>query len=64
VTLEISNDGGITFGPMLQRSLGVTGRRMQRIRWLRLGTAINRVFRIRCSDNVPFAIHSAAVDAG
>jgi hypothetical protein len=64
VTLEISNDGGITFGPPLQRSLGVTGRWMQRIRWLGLGTAINRVFRIRLSDAVPFAIHAAAVDAG
>jgi hypothetical protein len=61
VTLEISNDGGITFGPMLARSLGVVGRWMQRVRWSGLGTAINRVFRIRCSDDVPFAIHSAAV---
>lgn len=63
VTLEISNDGGITFGPMLLRSLGAIGRWMQRIRWLGLGTAVNRVFRVRCSDDVPFAIHSAAVDA-
>lgn len=62
VTLQISNDGGMTFGPMLLRSLGVIGRWMQRVRWLGLGTARNRVFRIRCSDDVPFAIHSAAVD--
>jgi Phage stabilisation protein len=62
VTLEISNDGGITFGPKLLRSLGAIGRWMQRIRWLGLGAAVNRVFRIRCSDDVPFAIHSAAVD--
>lgn len=62
VTLQISNDGGTTFGPMLFRALGVIGQRMQRIRWLGLGTAINRVFKIRCSDNVPFAIHSAALD--
>ncbi len=61
VTLEISNDGGFTFGPMLARSLGVTGRWMQRIRWNGLGTAINRVFRIRCSDDVPFGIHQASV---
>lgn len=61
VTLEISNDGGETFGPMLLRSLGPIGRWMQRIRWNGLGTAINRVFRVRCSDDVPFAIHSAAV---
>jgi len=64
ITLEISNDGGYTFGPPLSRYLGATGRRMERIRWLGLGTAINRVFRIRQSDAVPFGIHSAAVDAG
>jgi len=62
VTLEISNDGGATFGPPLLRSLGAVGRFMQRVRWLGLGTAFNRVFRIRCSDDVPFAIHSATVD--
>ena len=62
ITLEISNNGGYTFGPMLLRSLGATGRWMQRIRWLGLGTAINRVFRISCTDDVPFAIHSATVD--
>lgn len=63
VTLEISNDGGKTFGPKLMRSLGAIGRWMQRVRWLGLGSSYNRVFRIRCSDAVPFAIHSAAVDA-
>jgi len=62
VTLEISNDGGSSFGPPLERSLGATGRRMERIRWLNLGTATNRVFRIRCSSFVPFSIYSAAVD--
>lgn len=62
VTLEISSDAGNTFGPPLERSLGVTGRWMQRVRWLGLGTAFNRVFRISCSSAVPFAIYSATVD--
>lgn len=62
VTLEISNDGGNNFGAKLLRNLGATGRWMQRIRWLGLGTAYNRVFRIRCSDNVPFTIYDAAID--
>lgn len=61
VTLEISNDGGTTFGPPLLRSLGAVGRWMQRVRWLRLGTAFNRVFRLRVSDNVPFGIHGGTV---
>jgi len=62
VTLEISNDGGFTFGPMLMRSLGATGQWMQKIRWMLLGTANDRVFRIRCSDPVPFNIYAVAVD--
>jgi hypothetical protein len=63
VTLEISNDGGYTFGARLLRSLGATGRFMQRVRWLGLGSSFNRVFRIRCSDDVPFTIYSASVEA-
>lgn len=61
VTLQLSNDGGATFGPPLMRSLGAVGRWMQRIRWMMLGTAYDRVFRIRCSDAVPFNMHAAAV---
>jgi hypothetical protein len=62
VTLEISNDGGFTFGPPLMRSLGAIGRWMQKVRWMPLGTANDRVFRIRCSDPVPFNIYGVAVD--
>jgi hypothetical protein len=62
VTLEISNDGGFNFGPKLMRSLGAVGRWMQKVRWIMLGTASDRVFRIRCSDPVPFNIHAVAVD--
>ena len=63
ITLEISNDGGYTYGPPLLRSLGVVGRYMQRVRWLALGASRDRVFRLRCSDAVPLNIHAAAVDA-
>lgn len=62
ITLEISADAGNTFFAPLERSLGVTGRWMQRIRWVRLGTAFNRVFRLRCSAAVPFALFSCTVD--
>ena len=61
ITLEISNDGGEVWGPKLLRPLGVTGRRQQRVRWLGLGAATERVFRLRCSDDVPFALYSATV---
>jgi hypothetical protein len=62
VTLEISNDGGFNFGPPLLRSLGAIGRWMQRVRWFPLGSARDRVFRLRCTDAVPFNIHGATVE--
>lgn len=63
VTLEVSNDGGYVFGAPLIRSLGVEGRRMQRVRWHFLGSSRDRVFRLKCSDDVPFNVHSANLDA-
>lgn len=63
ITLEISNDGGFTWGPPLMRSLGAIGRWMERVRWMFLGAARDRVFRLRCSDDVPFVIHGATIDA-
>lgn len=61
--LQISNDGGFTWGPMLVRSLGAIGRWMERVRWHWLGSARDRVFRIGCSDAVPFSLYAANVDA-
>lgn len=63
ITLEISNDGGKTFGAPLLRSLGAVGRYMQRVRWFPLGTAFDRVFRIRCSGDVPLSIYSGSIEA-
>lgn len=63
ITLEISNDGGYVWGPPLLRSLGATGRRNQRVRWLLLGSGTDRVFRLRTTDAVPMTIYSAALDA-
>lgn len=63
ISLAISNDGGYNFGSPLLRSLGVVGRWMQRVRWLGLGTAIDRVYRIRVSDNVRVDINAVTVDA-
>jgi hypothetical protein len=63
MSLEVSNDGGSVFGPPLSRSLGAVGRRTQRVRWLPLGTARERVFRLRVTDAVPLTIHGATVEA-
>lgn len=62
IALEISNDGGNTWGPPLLRSLGATGRWMERVRWNGLGTSFNRVFRLWQTDAVPFALYSATVE--
>lgn len=62
IMLSISNDGGYTFLAPLVRSLGAIGRVMERVRWIGLGTAYDRVFRIRQSDAVPFGIHRCAID--
>lgn len=61
MTLEISNDGGYVWNAPLPRGLGAVGRRTLRLRWLGLGSAANRVFRLRCSDDVPWSIYSATV---
>jgi hypothetical protein len=63
ITLQISNDSGRTFGPPLIRYLGAIGQWMTRVRWLGLGSALNRVFRIRCSDPIAFSITDATIDA-
>lgn len=63
MTLEVSNDGGSVFGAPLARSLGAVGRRTQRVRWMPLGTARERVFRLRCTDPVPLTIQGATVEA-
>lgn len=63
ITLECSNDGGFTWTAPRNKSLGATGQYMQRVRWMPLGTARDRVFRLRCSDAVALNIHAAAVDA-
>jgi len=64
MSLEISNDGGFNFYPPLIRSLGAIGRWMQRARWLWLGQAVDRVFRLRCHSTEKLTIHSANVEAG
>jgi hypothetical protein len=63
ITLELSNDGGYVYGPPLRKTLGAIGARTERIRWLGLGSAENRVFRLRWSNAGPSSLYEAAVDA-
>ncbi len=64
ITLEMSNDGGYVWTAPLIRPLGSLGQRSLRVRWMALGAAIDRVFRLRVSDPVDWAVYDATVQAG
>lgn len=57
--LRYSNDGGATWGDWRQRSLGELGKQKQRLIWNRCGSARDRVWNVRCTDDVPFTIVEA-----
>lgn len=54
-----SKNGGKTWSDWIYPSLGATGRWNQRVRLLRLGFARDWVWRVRCTENVPFNIVGA-----
>jgi len=56
VMLQISNDGGRTWGSEKWKSAGRIGEYKTRVKWNRLGTSRDRVFRIRMSDPVKWVI--------
>lgn len=60
--LDISDDGGNTWTQLPPRELGATGKYSQIVRWFRLGSARDRVYRIRCSDAVPFYVTDARLE--
>lgn len=63
IMLEISRDGGRTFGPLQTwNTLGKIGAYLTRVRWLRLGQARQFIFRVTISDPVRLTIMSASAD--
>jgi len=62
VMLQISNDGGQTWGNELQRTIGPIGAFRTRARWQRLGYSRDRVFRLIVTDPVPVTVLSAKLD--
>jgi hypothetical protein len=62
IMLQISKDGGRTWGNELWRSLGKHGEFRKRAIWYRLGTARNFNFRIRISDPVYRVIMGGIAD--
>ena len=60
VMMQVSKDGGHTFGNEMWRSLGKRGQYGARAQWLRLGRARDWVFRWRITDAVKVVIMNAA----
>jgi hypothetical protein len=59
VMLEISNDGGASFGHEIWMSAGKVGKRLTRVRKNKLGWSRDRVYRISMSDPVKWIILGA-----
>ena len=57
--LQLSGDGGKTWGAEMWRSAGALGKYLTRLIWNRLGTARRRVFRLVVSDPVPWRVTAA-----
>lgn len=62
MTLEKSDDSGMTWQTLATRSLGLQSRFLTRVRWNRLGSARDRVYRISNADPCKLVIADAQVD--
>ena len=62
--LQISRDGGHTWGEYLQTELGRRGEFNSRAEWRRLGQARDWVFKIRVSDPVKFVLTDVSLSIG
>lgn len=60
--MRYSNDGGIAWGNWRTSSIGAIGERKNRTMYRRLGTARDRCWHIRCTDDTPFAVVGANVE--
>lgn len=61
--MDVSDDAGVTFRARPNRSLGTIGQKRKRVRWYGNGRSRERVFRWRMSDDAPFGIYAARLDA-
>jgi hypothetical protein len=61
ISLEVSYDGGRTYRQMPSRSMGLKGEYKHRVRWQRLGSGRDIVFRGSTADPVPFCMTNTTV---
>jgi len=62
IMLQISNDGGHTWGSERWRSAGKLGEYRKRVKWNRLGSSRDRIFRIKCTDPVKWIVLGAYLE--
>ena len=62
VMLQVSRDGGRSWGNELWASAGKIGEYKKRVQWDRLGSSDQWTFRLRISDPVPVTLISAALN--
>ena len=62
ISLQISRDGGRTFGTEVWRKIGKKGSHNQQVVFGNMGRGEEVVFRVKCSDPVLFSIHSMFAD--
>lgn len=63
LVLQISRDGGHTWGNPIYANMGLVGRYRTRARWARLGYGRDLVFRVFCDDPVNIVYLSAYLQA-
>jgi hypothetical protein len=63
ISLEVSRDGGRTFGSPRPRTMGYVGQyRTPRVKWDRMGSARDFVLRLTMADPVPFVIAGESIE--
>lgn len=63
IMLEMSDDGGRTWRSAPNKSLGAIGRYRDKVRWWRLGSSRDRIYRCSVSDPVKLTVSDAALEA-
>lgn len=63
VELSWSKDSGATWSNSITRSIGKTGQRFSRLLWTLLGSARDRVWKVKFSGNAPFSIVDGGADS-
>lgn len=63
IMLQISKDGGHTYGSEQWRSAGKLGEYTRRAKWNRLGSDRDRIWKIKCTDPVKWVVLAAYIEA-